>query len=421
MERQNKLKQLGINQILADITGALVGHFKMKLVLDTVVDKSMQILHAEVCSIFLEDKINNPGILEMKAGSGFAKGLVDNATYEIGEGFTGTVAKYGLKFNIKSREELESLVVHGTKVWKGKNDRLQWPSGQSEFRNCIALPLKIKDQIIGVIKVENKDLTFGKYFSEEDEKYFETMANVVALAIENTRLHEQIEKQLKAIAAKAAHRIHNQVANYDGIEREILKQVNSIGIDKDKLKGIALRVAATTRDIKRMVDEFKEYGRPLIIVKDKCDVNEIIENEIWLAEPTAEIRIEQNLSSNIPKINLDAGRFAEAIKELLRNSKKAIKSRTGHGIISVSSYLTSSKKNNKENEFDFLAIDIKDNGPGFPTNFPIFNPFHSTDPQSTGLGLATVKELIEAHGGTIESLTPSEGGAHLRIYIPVQS
>ena len=140
--------QFDVNEVVSEITNALVGHFKMNSLLDQVVDTLMRILHAEVCSIFLEDKEVEPGLLIMKAGSGFAKKLVNKAKYNIGEAFTGNIAKYGQKYNIRSREELENLEFNGDKIWKGKFDPQQWPSAKSEFRNCIALPLQMKDQIL---------------------------------------------------------------------------------------------------------------------------------------------------------------------------------------------------------------------------------------------------------------------------------
>src|SRR5438128_809876 len=100
-----------INRVLADISGALVGQFEISALLEQVVDTSMRTLHAEVCSIFLRDREGDPEVVTMRAGSGFAAKLVGKARYRIGEGFTGTIAKYGRKFNIKSREELEHLTV----------------------------------------------------------------------------------------------------------------------------------------------------------------------------------------------------------------------------------------------------------------------------------------------------------------------
>jgi signal transduction histidine kinase len=403
-----------INRVLADISGALVGQFEISALLEQVVDTSMRTLHAEVCSIFLRDREGDPEVVTMRAGSGFAAKLVGKARYRIGEGFTGTIAKYGRKFNIKSREELEHLTVDGERVWRGKFDGGQWPSGQSEFRNCIALPSKIKDEILGVIKVENKRIDHGGQFTETDEQYIETMANVVALAVENVRLHAQTENQLKTIAAKAAHRINNQITNYDAIELDLDDQASTAIPDKPKLREMAQRIATTTRSLKRMVGEFKNYGKPLVIEKIQCDVNGVVKNEVWLAKPPRNITISDQLDPSLSAAPLDAGRFAEAIKELLKNSIKAIGHASGHIEIA-----TTQRSASSDGHHSLIEVKISDSGPGFPPLFPVFEPFQSTDPQSTGLGLATVKELIEAHGGSVSASSGGRAGAVIILEIPL--
>jgi len=67
---KSETKHPDINEVLAEITSALVGHFKMPILLDEVVNTSMRTLNAEVCSIFLEDKEKEPGVLTMRAGLG---------------------------------------------------------------------------------------------------------------------------------------------------------------------------------------------------------------------------------------------------------------------------------------------------------------------------------------------------------------
>lgn len=404
-------KQIEINLVLSEIASALVGQFEMSRLLDQVVNTSMRTLNAEVCSIFLEDKEKEPGVITMMAGSGFAKPLVGKAKYAIGEGFTGYVAKYGMRFNIKKRGELESLKIDGQPIWKGKHDDVQWPSRVSEFRNLIALPLKIKDQILGVIKVENKDARVGTSFTEDDEKYFETIANVVALAIENARLHERVEKQLKAIAAKASHRIGNELTNYDGIELDIVDEAARVVPDKQALYDIARRMAATTLSLKRMIGEFKNYGKPLRLDKYAVDMNEIIKNEAWHARPPEGIVIEKILQTPLPLVSIDASKFGEAFKELFGNSIRAIQGVRRHGKIVVQTSVTSD---------GMLLVAIYDDGPGFPSDFPVFEPFQTTNTNSTGLGLATVKELVEAHGGQIRSVPHcSLGGACVEFELPL--
>jgi len=412
MNDKNEVKQHEINEVLSVIANELVGQFDMSKLLDQVVNTSMKTLNAEVCSIFLEDKEYDPGYITMRAGSGFAEPLVGKAKYRIGDGFTGYVAKFGKKFNIKTRQELESLKINNRKIWRGKHDGTQWPSGTSEFRNLVALPLRIKNQILGVIKVENKDKKLGPYFSEDDERYFETIANVVALAIENARLHEKVEKQLKAIAAKASHRIGNQVANYDGIELDLLDEIDKPIADKQALEEVKKRVHSTTKDLKRMIEEFQTYGKPLKLDKQETNINKIIDDEAWIAHPPTNIVINKKFDPNIPNICIDPGRFGEACKELFRNSIKAIKEcHQKKGEILVIT---------KSDSIRGVIVIFEDDIPGFPPNFPVFEPFMAKSQDSTGLGLATVKELIEAHGGKIKTSTPKElTGACIELNIPL--
>ncbi|NOY83265.1 MAG: GAF domain-containing protein [Nitrospirae bacterium] len=413
--KKQKTAYSDINEVLSEITGDIVGQFDLPDLLNKVVGLAMRLLNAEVCSIFLDDKEKHSGRIRMMAGSGFAKRLVHKAEYKIGEGFTGFIFETGRKFNIKTKDELQNLLNKetGNTIWRGKHDGDQWQSGKNEFRNLIALPLIIKDQIFGVIKVENKDVSFGKHFSEEDERIFEIIANVVALAIENARLHNKIETQLKAISAKAAHRINNQTTNYDGIKLDLEEELDNQVCNKDNIKLIRNRLIETTSNLKKMIGEFKNYGKPIVLEKKYFSINKIIKDEVWYAKPADGIKIELNLDGKIPEILID-GRFTESVKELIINAMTAIENTsTSRGEIKISTMLQEKPKNKN------VVIRIDDSGPGFPPNFPIFEPFNSTDPQSTGLGLATVKELVEKHGGEIEVISSQIGGASVEFTIPV--
>ncbi len=405
-----------ITNVIVDVANSIVGHFNMAELLMNIINTTMRALHAEVCSIFLEDKENEPDVLKCVAGSGFAKNIVGKAKYRVGEGLTGTVAKLGIAFNIKSQQELREGI--GEEKWKGKYDSLQWPSGKSEFKNLLALPLKIKDQILGVIKVENKIDKYGKYFSEEDLTLFSTIANVIALTIENARLHKQIEDQLKIIAAKAAHRINNQITRYDGIELDLEDELSSDMLDKDAMTELIDRLKVTTKNLKRMVNEFKEYGKPIKLTKEPTDINALIKQEAFLADLPKTISIVFKTDESIPKINIDIARFSESIKELLNNAKTAITESGNTGKISITTELIE-KRQEREERNSFIKITIEDDGPGIPESFPIFSPFHTTNPQGTGLGLATVKEIVNTHNGTIDYI-PHKKGACFQIVIPLE-
>lgn len=403
------------NKVLAEISGALVGQLSILSILNKVVETSMNTLHAEVCSIFLEDKKKEPGIFVMMAGSGFAKKLVGIAKYKIGEGFTGGIIQTGNLVNIKSREELENFRLEDKIVWSGKHDDEQWAGGKNDFRNLIAIPLKIKQQTLGIIKIENKIQSYGSCFTNEDVIYLETITNVVSLVIENNRLHEEIEKEiekrLKKISGSASHRIKNHVTAYSGIEKYLQLQLKMPVVDKIELEKIIITLVETTKHINDLASEFTKYAKPYRIEPVNCSINKIITDEVWLAQPPDSIKINiDKLDNELPEVSIDKVRFAEAIKELLKNSLKAINKKSGCGeIIITTKYLACDK---------YLIISICDNGCGFPEKYPIFEPFNSTYPDGTGLGLVTVKELIEAHGGKIEAFSIVNGGTTMKLIIP---
>jgi signal transduction histidine kinase len=260
-------------------------------------------------------------------------------------------------------------------------------------------------------KVENKTKDFGDFFTEEDETIFKIIANVVALTIENARLHDEIEKQLKTISAKAAHRINNQAANYDGIELDLSLELQNQICNKDVLSEIHERLSKTTRNLKMMISEFRDFGKPLRLQKTKVSINKIIRNEVKLSKDKW-LGIEEVYDENIPDFQIDDMKFSESVKELLSNAKKALKKNNSDiKTIRVSTkYLRESSQ---------IVLYIEDNGPGFPQGFPIFEPFNSTDPQSTGLGLSTVKELVEKHGGSVSIIDSKLGGACVECKLPI--
>ena len=72
-------------------------------------------------------------------------------------------------------------------------------------------------------------------------------------------------------------------------------------------------------------------------------------------------------------------------------------------------------------EIDVVEIVVADNGPGFQTGSmsQVFDPYVTTKPKGTGLGLAIVKKLVEEHLGTITAENREDGGAEIRIQLPV--
>ncbi len=68
------------------------------------------------------------------------------------------------------------------------------------------------------------------------------------------------------------------------------------------------------------------------------------------------------------------------------------------------------------------VITVCDNGPGFPRELicRVFDPYVTSKPRGTGLGLAIVKKIVEEHGGRIDADNRPEGGASVRVTLPLR-
>ena len=68
-------------------------------------------------------------------------------------------------------------------------------------------------------------------------------------------------------------------------------------------------------------------------------------------------------------------------------------------------------------------LEIIDDGPGIPSSVEsrLFDPFVSTKPQGTGLGLALVRQVMESQGGKVELLSKPGGGTCARIALPTET
>jgi signal transduction histidine kinase len=118
-----------------------------------------------------------------------------------------------------------------------------------------------------------------------------------------------------------------------------------------------------------------------------------------------------------PRVTMDSKRIYQAINNIMRN---AITHGPDRGLsVQVKLY----RRDN------FIAIDIRDNGPGIPQDKlqHIFGRFYRIDTErtknfeSTGLGLAITKELVQAHGGEV-SVTSQEGtGTCFTIMLPEEA
>ena len=124
----------------------------------------------------------------------------------------------------------------------------------------------------------------------------------------------------------------------------------------------------------------------------------------------ANINIRLYSASGVPLVPLDRELFKQALLNLMLNAEQAM---PDGGDIILQTRLDDSR----------VCLEVIDTGKGIePDDLQkLFRPFHTTKPGGTGLGLATTRKIIRAHGGEIEVHSEPGHGTKFTIALPANN
>jgi nitrogen fixation/metabolism regulation signal transduction histidine kinase len=219
------------------------------------------------------------------------------------------------------------------------------------------------------------------------------------------------------VARRLAHEIKNPLTPIQlSAERLRRKYLHTMSRDEAQILDRATHtIVQQVEAMKEMVNAFSNYARAPDIDISAFDMEKLAHEvvDLYRAQESG-IEIELQADRSLPRLEADIGRIRQILHNLIRNSIEALESsNNGHIIVAVTQASL--------NGIEVIEIVVKDNGPGFQTGSvsQVFDPYVTTKPRGTGLGLAIVKKLVEEHAGTIDAENREEGGAMIRIQLPV--
>ncbi|HEX7719497.1 MAG TPA: ATP-binding protein, partial [Woeseiaceae bacterium] len=219
------------------------------------------------------------------------------------------------------------------------------------------------------------------------------------------------------VARRLAHEIKNPLTPIQlSAERLRRKYLPTMTVDEAQILDRATHtIVQQVEAMKEMVNAFSDYARAPDMDISPFSMERLAHEvvELYRAQGS-NIEISLSIDPSLPNIEADVGRVRQILHNLIRNSIEALESSSGgHVDLSV--------RGGELQGIDIVEIVVADNGPGFQTGSvsQIFDPYVTTKPKGTGLGLAIVKKLVEEHAGTIEAENGDDGGAVIRIQLPV--
>ncbi len=314
---------------------------------------------------------------------------------------------------------------------------LQDPSVRSksiilhDIRSVLCVPMKLKDEIIGIIYTDNRLMSGA--FDTDELNLLATLANQAATAIENARLYKQVsdhllkiqnlEKAKNELISLLSHELRTPIVPIKGY-LYALKNYSSQLQEEEKLEMIDT-MEGRVEHLSRLINDLLtiasiETEETMRLFKETCELPDLISSTVELLQK--KYPLHKFIFSMDDSIVFEADRtkLSHAIYHIIDNGAKF--SPEGGDIIVKVEKIPVDMRN-------YVDILIKDRGIGIKEEHlsKIFDKFYQVDASSTrafegmGTGLYIARSIIEAHGGTVTVESEEGKGSIFTLHIPLNS
>ncbi|HET6343643.1 MAG TPA: ATP-binding protein, partial [Myxococcota bacterium] len=206
------------------------------------------------------------------------------------------------------------------------------------------------------------------------------------------------------LSAQVAHEIRNPLSAI-GLNAELLEEEFVSGLAPERQAEAIALIRAIGAEIERLTGVTETYLHLARLPRPSfrpVDVNQLLADLFaMLGEEmrTHRIEVTLELASPPPRARVDPGQLRQALINIVRNSREAM-AQGGRLWVGTSRHAAG------------VRITLRDTGPGIPPHIAhrVFEPFYSTKPQGTGLGLSLTQQIILEHGGSVEIRARTGGG-----------
>lgn len=400
-EETNELEKLhrAVNRLekLLEISRTLNANLHLDNLLLSIISAATQLTNTAAASILLLDK--RTGLLYFEATTSRQKEVLAHMLVPLEESIAGWIVTHNqpLILNEASQDP--------------RHFTLPDQKTNFETKALLGVPLQVKGKTIGALEVLNpKD---NALFTEDDLQTITTLAAQAAVAIENASLFRQSDQ-----IAEIAHELRTPITAIIGFSKLLLVREN---LDRETQRSFLETINQEAKRLGDMINDFLDLARletrRILLEMAPINLSKIVLEAISLLRPQADDN-NLKLAYNIPPAALTIVADAAHIKQVMVNLiSNAIKYNRPGGNIDICLRQLA----------DCVKIVVADTGLGMPaeTTDNIFDKFyrvteHETKAKGTGLGLSIVKEIVEAHGGSVSVESTLNQGSSFTVKLPLE-
>jgi HD-GYP domain-containing protein (c-di-GMP phosphodiesterase class II) len=227
-----KVRRLALLSQLSQILNSTLDHKEIRR---RAMEAATRLMKAEVGSLLLVDEEKRQLYFEVALGD--QEEEIKTISLNFGEGIAGWVAQHGKPLLVNSPRK-------DPRFFKGVDERTEFKT-----RNIICVPVKVKKKLIGVLEAINKK---GKgRFDREDLSLLTSLADQVAIALDNSRLYEELEEMFFQTAESLADAIEKRDPYTGGHTQRVTLYSQAIAkyLQLEPLEKKWLKIASVLHDI----------------------------------------------------------------------------------------------------------------------------------------------------------------------------
>jgi two-component system sensor kinase FixL len=232
---------------------------------------------------------------------------------------------------------------------------------------------------------------------------------------EKVRLQEQLieRERLAAIgttAAKLGHEIGNPLHSMS-LAAELLEQ--RLGeLTDDETVQLSVRVLRNQiARLANLLGEFRSLSRRQQFTFRSTNLRDLVHDVLTAELPhytERGVAVEQLFASDLPLVQVDQDKLKQAVLNLCKNAVEAMPQ---GGTLTVQVHSSGAQ----------VRVEVTDTGTGISPDINIFEPFITTKKEGTGLGLPIVRQIVDAHGGTLTYHSEPGKGTTFVVTLPLRS